>query len=378
MKIAITGGGSGGHTLPAVTIYDELVGYFQTTASNEKFNCIYIGSKDGIENQVANNKNIPFHYISTGKLRRYFSLKNISDILRIIKGIFDSYSILKTFKADILFSTGGFVSVPVVIASKILSIPVIIHEQTTSVGLANKIASYFALKIAISFPSAKKYFPESKVIHTGQPIRKELFTGSKDECYKIFNLNKNLPLIYITGGSQGSHKINTTFKPILKDLLQLSNIIHQCGKTDGHNDFQELNDYKQSLPDSVKHHYIIKDFINTQELKHILNGTDLLIGRSGAGTVSEVLALAIPSIFIPLPSATRNEQYTNARMLEEISAAQIINENTLNPELLKESIINLIINHKTLTDMKKNIKKISMPSANNIIVELLISNKKTF
>ncbi|HEO66116.1 MAG TPA: UDP-N-acetylglucosamine--N-acetylmuramyl-(pentapeptide) pyrophosphoryl-undecaprenol N-acetylglucosamine transferase, partial [Spirochaetes bacterium] len=299
------------------------------------------------------------------------------DLFRILKGIVDSYFILRRFKPQVVFSTGGFVSVPVSIAARIMGIPVVIHEQTSSIGLANKIASYFASKIATSFTSSIPFFPSHKVVHTGQPIRKELFTGSKEECYKLFKLNIKLPIIYVTGGSQGSHKINTTVREIVSDLLKYCNIIHQCGRTQGHNDFEELQNFRMKLPKNLQNRYLLKDFIQSDELKHILSGSALLIGRAGAGTVNEALALRIPSIFIPLPFATRNEQYHNAKILKDLGGAEIIEEKDLEPDLLKERIISLLLDTQRREKMAKSLESDSKENATELLIQLILEARKS-
>ena len=374
MKLVITGGGTGGHTVPAVTIYDAFVERFNSQ-SDEQFECLYIGSHHGIEKEVAQQKEINYHAISTGKLRRYFSFENFTDILKILKGICDAFWKIRSFKPTVVFSTGGFVSVPVVIASKLLGVPILIHEQTSSIGLANKISGYFAQKIAITFPSSKKHFPADKVVHTGQPIRKELFSGTRENCFNTFDLDTNRPLIYITGGSQGSHKINQAFKEILPDLLTQSNVIHQCGKTQGHNDFEDLTQFRSQLSDDLQKRYVIKDFIR-EELKDILNGCDLLIGRSGAGTVNESMALKVPSIFIPLAIATKNEQLQNAQLIASFGGAHIIEEKELTAKLSKEKILSLILNQSDLNQMKKSFDGLSSQNAVEHILELVIALQK--
>ncbi len=375
MKLAITGGGSGGHTLPAITIYEAFKDHYKS--ANEDFDSIYIGSHKGIERDVAIAKQITYFPIATGKLRRYFSLSNLTDLFRILKGIVDSYFILRRFKPQVVFSTGGFVSVPVSIAARIMGIPVVIHEQTSSIGLANKIASYFASKIATSFTSSIPFFPSHKVVHTGQPIRKELFTGSKEECYKLFKLNIKLPIIYVTGGSQGSHKINNTVREIVSDLLKYCNVIHQCGRTQGHNDFEELQNFRMKLPKNLQVRYLLKDFIQSDELRHILSGSALLIGRAGAGTVNEALALRIPSIFIPLPFATRNEQYHNAKILKDLGGAEIIEEKDLEPDLLKERIISLLLDTQRREKMAKSLESDSKENATELLIQLILEASKS-
>ncbi len=377
MKLAITGGGSGGHTIPAMTVYDAFVEHYdakrqQHNKDNHSFDCIYIGSHLGIEKEVAQKKEISYYPITTGKLRRYFSVTNFTDLFRIIKGMFEALTILKRFKPNALFSTGGFVSVPVVIASRLLKIPVVIHEQTSSIGLANKIAGYFAQKIAITFPSSKEFFPVQKVVHTGQPIRKELFLGNGDNCYEQFELNKSLPIIYITGGSQGSHKINMTVQEILPDLLKKCHVIHQCGKSQANHDYEDLKKFRSTLADDIKDRYIIKDFIQ-EELKDILNAASILIGRSGAGTVTEAMALRIPSIFIPLAIATRNEQYQNAKMMESIGGAEIIEEAALSPELLKNNILSILSDSEKRDKMIHSLSQLAKPDATNELVKIILN-----
>ena len=369
LKLALTGGGSGGHTVPAVTVYQGFAQY--ATEKNQDFHCVYLGSRDGIERDVAVEANIPYHIISTGKLRRYFSLKNVTDIFRIFKGICDSFWILRRVKPDIVFSTGGFVSVPVVIAARTLSIPVVIHEQTSSVGLANKIAAKFARKVCVSFPSSEKYFPREKVILTGLPVRKVLRSGMAETCFEKYSLDRNLPLLYVTGGSQGSHLINTMIRDNLTELLEICNVIHQCGKSPNHNDFEELLAVRESLTETIRHRYVVKDFVNEDELKDIYAGSSLLVGRSGAGTVNECLTLGIPAIFIPLAIATRNEQFHNAKILADIGAGIILEEDKLTADRFIEEIKRLILNPKKLQTMSDSLKDFSRGDSTEKIIEVI-------
>ncbi|MDH5682395.1 MAG: undecaprenyldiphospho-muramoylpentapeptide beta-N-acetylglucosaminyltransferase [Spirochaetota bacterium] len=369
LKLALTGGGSGGHTVPAMTVYQGFAQYARE--NNQDFHSVYLGSRDGIEREVAVEANIPYHIIATGKLRRYFSLKNITDIFRILKGVCDSFWILRRVRPDIVFSTGGFVSVPVVMAARMLSIPVVIHEQTSSVGLANKIAAKFARKVCVSFPSSEKYFPREKVILTGLPLRKILRSGKAETCFERFSLDTSLPLLYVTGGSQGSHKINTMIREKLSDLLENCNLIHQCGKSPNHNDFEELKALRETLPGAVRHRYVLKDFVNEDELKDIYAGSSLLLGRSGAGTVNECLSLSLPAIFIPLAIATRNEQYHNARILSDLGGGIILSEAELTADTLFAEIKRLISDSGELKRMKESLKKYSREDSTEMIIKVL-------
>lgn len=369
VKIAFTGGGTGGHTTPAISIIRYLKKHSEE--ENIKFDFLYIGSKSGIEKDYAEKENILYKSIRTGKLRRSLNIKNISDMFKVFIGIIESYFILKNYKPDLVFSTGGYVSVPVVIASKIRSIPVIIHEQTVNVGLANKIASKFANKVAISFESSKKYFPENKVVLTGMPLREEIFTGDKNECYKIFKLDKKLPLLYVTGGSQGSKFINDKIAEILKELLQKMNIIHQCGGTAIHKSYEELQTIRNNLPIELKERYVVKDYIY-DELKHIFKAANLIIGRSGAGTVNECIALSKPSIFIPLPGTTKNEQVENAKLGERLGGAIVLYQDKLGAKDLFRTIMELFSDDESLKRMSANFKNSSRKAANKNIFNLIV------
>lgn len=366
-NIAITGGGSGGHIMPALSIIDRLKRFSQE--KDIDFSIIYIGSKNGIEKELALKNQINYFEISTGKLRRYFSKENVIDIFRILKGIFDSLKIFKKNKFDLLFSTGGFVSVPSVIAANLKKIPIIIHEQTVDAGLANKIAAKFASIIALTFEESKKYFPKNKTILTGIPLREEIFKGDKEKSYKKFNLNKNLPTIYFTGGGLGCHLLNNTAKNIIPDLLEKCNIIFQTGNADNGKDYNLFLKLKDELPLYKKDRFIVYNFIN-KDLADILAITDLAIGRSGAGTVNEFMALKIPAIFIPLKIATKQEQLKNAMIAVKIGGAEIIEEDNLTPLILLKKIEEILFSGK-IVEMKRNLNKKEIKNGTESIINII-------
>ncbi|MFW5799784.1 MAG: undecaprenyldiphospho-muramoylpentapeptide beta-N-acetylglucosaminyltransferase [Spirochaetota bacterium] len=371
IKIVITGGGTGGHTSPAISIINYLK---KKSNENLSFDILYIGSKNGIEKDYTKKEGIRYLSINTGKLRRSISIKNISDMFKVLIGIFDARKILSEFKPDIVFSTGGYVSVPVVLAAKSKNIPLIIHEQTVNVGLANKIASKVADKVAVTFESSKEFFPEEKVILTGMPLREEIFEGDKEECYNLFSLDKSLPLLYITGGSQGSKFINDTIAVILPELLTEMNIIHQCGGKGIHNSYDELNDIRDKLSPELKTRYVVKDYIYS-ELKHIFKTADLIVGRSGAGTINECIALSLPAIYIPLPGTTRNEQVQNAKLVENIGGAVVLYQQETNPQTLLEQINELMGDKERLSQMKEKLKA-QESNANEKIFNLIMKYAK--
>lgn len=369
IKLLITGGGTGGHTSPAISI----IKYIRKKSNelNIDFDILYIGSEKGIEKVYAQREEIPYQSIKTGKLRRQFTLKNVADMFKVFVGFLGSMKIISRFKPDVIFSTGGYVSVPVMLASGMKKIPSVIHEQTVNVGLANKVSSKFANKICITFESSKKYFPPDKVMVTGIPLREEIFNGDKNKCYEIFNLDKNLPLIYITGGSQGSKFINDNIKKILPQLLKQTNIIHQCGGGAIHNSYEELAAYKAELKKEYQTRYIVKDYIY-DHLNHIFAGASLIIGRSGAGTVSECIALTKPTIFIPLPGTTKNEQVENAKYAEKLGGALVLYQQELTPEILYKELSNLLNNKEHLKLMSKNFKVLDFGNANQKILDLIL------
>lgn len=344
-KIIITGGGSGGHISSAKSIIDAL---------NEKFilnenNFLYVGSDLGMEKEkpgssleirVFKNESFNKKYIRGGKLQRSFSLNSIYLLLRTILGLIDSFKIMKQFRPNIVISTGGFVSVPVCIAAKINRAKIYLHEQTATVGLANKIVGKFSEKIFIAYPSSVEYFPKEKVIHTGNLVRKEVFENSgrggiTEDVKRMIAQQEDLPIIYVSGGSLGSHVINDVMKESLPPLLQDFQIILQTGDSKITNDYQLLTLEKEKLAEELKNRVTITKYIGNDEIGFVLNNADLFIGRAGANTVYELGLLRIPSILIPIPWVTHNEQMENAKVLESVGLAKIINEGELTPEKLQ-------------------------------------------
>ncbi len=373
IKVLITGGGTGGHTSPAISIVRHL--RKSESKLDTQFDILYVGSKNGIERDYAEKENIPYKSIKTGKLRRKLSLKNISDMFKVGIGLLQSFRIVGKFKPNVVFSTGGYVSVPPVMASGIRKVPVIIHEQTVNVGLANKVASRFATKVALTFESSKKFFPKEKTVVTGIPLREEIFMGNAQRCFDTFSMDSNLPLLYITGGSQGSKFINDNIKEILPELLEHINIIHQCGGEAIHDSFSELKSYKETLPDNLKRRYVVKDYIY-DELPDIFKACTMILGRSGAGTVNECIALGKPSVFIPLPGTTRDEQGENARLAESLGGAEVLYQKDTTAEILLNKLKEIILDENKLNTMSSNFLKETRTNANDQILNLILENAK--
>jgi len=376
-KIIITGGGSGGHTHTALSF----VQYLETKFSNTKEQILYIGGnlamegeKDAksIEQKLLEKTDLNYKIIRAGKLQRYFNLRTIVLIFRTIGGLIDSFKIIKKEKPDLIFSTGGYVTVPVCIAGWILKTPVYIHEQTTSVGLANKISAKFASKIFITFPQSKKHFPKDKTIHTGNLVKKDLFkekeTGEITKLIEKMKKNKKeTPIIYISGGSQGSHILNTTVREMMTYLLQYYQVILQTGDNKIFKDYDNISKDKQKLSTKIQNHFHIVKYIDSSELGYLYKNIDLFVGRSGASTIYELGLFKKPCILIPIPWTRKNEQQTNAELLEKLNLAKIIPEGELTPDKLFIEI-NKMFKEKKKIDEEK-IKKIFVKNAGDKILE---------
>ena len=326
-KIILTGGGTAGHVTPNLALLPALqeLGY----------EIHYIGSKQGIERKLIENAGIPYDAISSGKLRRYFDLKNFSDPLRVAKGYLESLKLMKKYKPDVVFSKGGFVSVPVVLAAKHYRIPTIIHESDMTPGLAHKICIPSAKKICCNFPETLPYLPEDKAVLTGSPIRAEILQGDRLAGLKYSGLSPEKPVILIIGGSLGSVKVNTAVRSILPRLLQQFQIIHICGKG--------------NLDESLIHTdgYVQYEYVDAP-LKHLFAAADLIISRAGANSICEILALRKPNLLIPLSaSASRGDQILNAKSFGKQGFSSVLEEENLTDDTLYQAITNLYINRQT-------------------------------
>jgi len=349
-RIVVTGGGSGGHVSVAIAILDELEKKYENT--NE--NIVYVGSdlamegdKTGVSIEEAwmKDRSTKFIKIRAGKLQRTLSLNSLKLVLRTILGFLDAYTFIKRYKPDLVFSTGGFVTVPVALSAWINRIPVYLHEQTAAVGLANKIVGKIAKKIYITFPQSEKYFNRLKTYHTGNIIREAIFSKTplketSKHLSKMEEIQKKFPIIYISGGGQGSHLINLTVRDLLPYILLKYQIILQTGDNRLLKDYEVLcKDWKKISKDLQSRLYVTK-YIKKDDIGYVLNIADLFIGRAGANTVYELGVLQIPSILIPIPWVTHNEQEKNAKILQDVGLAKIIHEGELSPNKLNLEIDN--------------------------------------
>ena len=308
-KIVMTGGGTAGHVTPNIALFPRLkeLGY----------EIHYIGSYTGIEKSLIEAQGIPYYGISSGKLRRYFDPKNFSDPAKVVKGYFQAKKLLKKIKPDIVFSKGGFVSVPVVLAAKHSHIPAIIHESDLTPGLANKLAIPSASKVCCNFPETLKHRPEGKAVLSGSPIRAELLNGSREKALTFTGLDGSKPVLLIVGGSTGSKFINETVRRLLPNLMKTYDIIHLCGKGNIDPTLNHSDGYRQ-------YEYI------SQELPDLLSLAEIVISRAGANAICELLALKKPNILIPLSAAaSRGDQILNAQSFEKQGFSYVLDEDTL-------------------------------------------------
>jgi UDP-N-acetylglucosamine--N-acetylmuramyl-(pentapeptide) pyrophosphoryl-undecaprenol N-acetylglucosamine transferase len=336
-KILITGGGSGGH----ISVASALIEGIKKVSPQSYSNLIYVGGDLGMVGEDYGNsleqkrfKNSDFKcvYIRAGKLQRRFSLSSIKLALRTFLGFIDAFRIIKDNKPDLIFSTGGFVSVPVCIAGWTRAIPIYLHEQTAAVGLANQIVSKFAKKIFTTFKSSAIYFKNKEIIQTGNIVRPSILQnkGEGETVEYIKNMKKNnLPIIYISGGGLGSHTINSYILDNINILTTEYNIILQMGDNKVNNDYEFALKKKRDLNETQKERFLPVKYLNENELGYLLHNIALYIGRAGANTVYEIGVLQIPSIFIPIPWVTHDEQTKNAQTLVSLGLSDILAEKDL-------------------------------------------------
>lgn len=333
-RIVLTGGGTAGHVTPNIALIPKL--------KSLGYDIHYIGSYEGIERKLIEDFRIPYYGISTGKLRRYFDLKNFSDPFRVIKGFAEAKRVLKALKPDVVFSKGGFVSVPVVRAAAALKIPCIIHESDMTPGLANSLCIPVAQKVCCNFPETLQNLPAEKAVLTGSPIREELTKGSKQKGLDMCGFNNGKPVIMVIGGSLGAAGVNKLVREALPQLLEDFQIVHVCGKEKIDNLLLNKNGYKQF-------EYVKED------LKDLFAMADIVISRAGANAICELLALRKPSLLIPLPaSSSRGDQILNAKSFESQGFAMVADEDYLTAVTLTEKVHELYFTRQSYIEAMQN------------------------
>lgn len=365
MKIVVVGG----HFSPALSVIESLIG------GNEIF---YIGRKTSFEgdkglslefNQIQ-SLGIKFFPISAARIQRKFTRFTLLSFSKFPVGLTQSYKILKKLKPDVVLAFGGYLSIPVCISAKLLNIPIVIHEQTLDAGFANKFISKFANRVLISWETSRKFYPKDKTVLTGLPLTKEVINAKKENV-----INNDLPTIYVTGGSSGSHFVNERVVNNLNNLLENFYIIHQTGDSSRFNDYDLCFRKKQVLSKNLQNRYIVEKFFDSKTSAKNIKNADLVIGRAGINTVSELIFFEKPAILIPLPFGQKNEQLNNANFLKALGLAEVLTQTTLTNDIFLENINKVVKNSKSY----KLKKRILIDNAQEKIIKILqdVSKEKT-
>lgn len=349
-RIVLTGGGTAGHVTPNIALIPKLKAL--------DYDIHYIGSYNGIERKLIEELDIPYYGISSGKLRRYFDPKNFTDPFKVLKGYGQARKLMRRLKPDVVFSKGGFVTVPVVVSAHKRHIPVIIHESDMTPGLANRLSIPSAEKICCNFPETMSHLPEGKAVLTGSPIRQELLHGSKLEALKFCNFTANKPVLMVIGGSQGSAIVNDAIRGVLPELLKTFQVIHLCGK-------DKLDTSLNHLEGYIQFEYVKK------ELADLFALADVCVSRAGANAICEILALRKPNLLIPLSAnASRGDQILNAESFQNQGFSEVLSEEELAPTILIPTILKLYENRSAyIAAMEKS----EQSDAISKIVELIDS-----
>lgn len=353
-KIVLTGGGTAGHVTPNLALLPTL--------QERGYEIHYIGSYNGIEKKLMEGAGVAYDGISSGKLRRYFDLKNFSDPFRVIKGYAEALHLMKKYRPDVVFSKGGFVSVPVVLAAKHYKIPTIIHESDMTPGLANKICIPSAAKVCCNFPETLEYLPPEKAVLTGSPIRKELLEGDRMTGLQYTGLSAAKPIILVIGGSLGAVAVNQAIRAILPKLLEKYQVIHICGK--GHIDESLIG----------RNGYVQYEYVDAP-LRHLFAAADIMVSRAGANSICEILALRKPNVLIPLSAAaSRGDQILNSRSFAKQGFSAVLEEEEMNDSTLYQIIDDTYTNRQNYIQA---MKKSALTDAVGNVIGLIASYAET-
>ena len=385
LRILVTGGGTGGHTAPAIATVAAIRKLLSERQDHINPVFLYVGSEAGLESRMARESGLDFVAIATGKLRRssnplrMINTANVRDAFRVPLGFLQAVKVVRGFRPDVIFSTGGYVSVPAVFAAKILHRPVLMHEQTVQIGLANQWSAHVAARIALSYEESAQELnsaDQKKAFVTGGVVRQVVLGGNPEsarERYGFTGENSKYPVIYVTGGAQGSNIINKSILEALPGLLAQCCIIHQCGsqRQGTPQDEELLNAARENLPEALRGRYFITKFVG-DEIGDVYALADLIIGRSGAGTVSEACAVGKPAIFVPLVPTGGDEQTKNAKRLAAIGAAVIITQSEINGAVLVERVTEMLNDQVGLKAMGDAARTQASPDAAKVLAQAIV------
>jgi UDP-N-acetylglucosamine--N-acetylmuramyl-(pentapeptide) pyrophosphoryl-undecaprenol N-acetylglucosamine transferase len=362
--IVIAGGGTGGHTSPGLAV--------ATLLRERAIAHAWIGSRDGVEARRAAEQSIPYYAIPTGKLRRYWAWRNVTDLtVNVPAGIVQAARLVRRLAPRVVLATGGFVALPVVLGAALARVPVVVHEQTSVPGLANRIAARLARRVAITFAPSERHFPPDRVVVTGNPLRPDLRAGTRADAIGRFGLDPALPLVYVTGGAQGARAVNRAVGEIVGALVAHAQVIHQSGDNQETGDRAWLEAKRAALPPALARRYTVLPWVGA-ELAGIYAAAALVVARAGAGTVNECCQLGLPALYIPLPGARGDEQTANARLVGRAGGCAILPQATLTPDLLLERIRALLAEPARLKDMGERARTLAIPDAAERLVAVLL------
>ena len=366
IRLAIAGGGTGGHVLPAVAVVEEL----RRRGGGDEV--VWIGSRDGVEREAAAAAGIRFVCIPTGKLRRYFSLRNAVDAVRVPLGVIGARRALSAFHPDVLLSTGGFVSVPSVIAAWGIA-PILTHEQTAVLGLATRLNARFADVLAVSYDQTAEQARRihRKVTVTGNPVRTSLLEGDRQRGLAWLGFTPDLPVVYVTGGARGASPINQRVGDLLPDLLEQVQILHQTGPARANQDAEILASRRSAFPEHLRHRYKVVEFI-AGELPDVYAAVDLVVGRAGAGTIAELASVGKAALLVPLPGTGGDEQTANAQILADAGAAVVIPQEEATPERLRSEILATAGDPGRRKQMEIAARRVARPDAASRLADALL------
>ncbi|WP_328708761.1 UDP-N-acetylglucosamine--N-acetylmuramyl-(pentapeptide) pyrophosphoryl-undecaprenol N-acetylglucosamine transferase [Microbispora hainanensis] len=376
IRMLVTGGGTGGHTYPALTTISAVRRH--AAAQGRDLDVLWVGTADGLEARIAMEHHIPFRAISAGKVRRSPNLRelgrNVADLFRIPIGVLQAAGIAARYRPDVVLSTGGYVCVPLGLAARLLGRPLVMHEQITALGLANRILARVATTIALTHPTSIDHLParaRARAVVTGNPIRPQLLHGNPVRAHQRYGLAPDLPLVYVTGGAQGSRQINTLIERILPTLLTRAQVLHQCGRDwIGH-----LTEVSAGLPAGIGARYHPTAYVG-EELPDVYAAADVVVSRSGAGTVAELVAVGKPSVLIPLIPAAGDEQRGNARYLVEAGAARALLEPGPTPEQLLAELDVLLADPGLRVRMTHAARALGRPDAADALARVILDQAK--
>ena len=356
LRLVIAGGGTGGHVLPAVAVVEEL------RARQRLSEALWIGSTGGVEGEAARRAGIPFKPIPTGKLRRYASARTLVDAARIPAGIAQAWRHLAGFRPTVVFSTGGFVSVPTIAAAARLA-PILTHEQTAILGLATRINARFADVLAVSYDATAALAAyHRRVVVTGNPVRASLAHGDAARGLARWGFTPDLPLLYATGGARGATPLNRRLAALLPDLLEHCQIVHQTGPASANRDAADLAQLGETWPAPLRARYQVVEFVG-DEIADLYAAASLILGRAGAGTVAELAYLGKPSVLVPLPGAGGDEQTRNARLLADAGGAVLLQQEQATPDHLRLTLSDLLNDPDRLAVMGEHARSVGRPDA---------------